>query len=371
MSQQTDSPRSGSPRRAALVATLLSPLLASAAAAAPSKCKLMTVAQIPIDMRNTSPVISALVDGHATRMIIDTGSYNSLIFRSAAAAFGLKIVERGGKSYAAGGMENLGVVTVHDLNVAGFVVHNLILTTAGHGRPSGDYGGVLGEDFLSHWDLEFDPAAGVMRLMVPKDCTGDQVVYWAPNYSVVSLLPDSSHHLAANVQLNGHDLLAIFDTGAAYTIVTADVARRPGLHPTVTAATGQRGRGLGPESFAIDTAVFPSITIGQETIQNPKLAVADLFSKNKELSIGSHVQSKPEGEPEILIGVDFFRAHRVYVARGQKQMYFTYLGGPVFLNDHQAPQQAATPGGEAPHSDTSPAAAAPTPAAAPDPATSK
>jgi hypothetical protein len=171
--------------------------------------------------------------------------------------------------------------------------------------------------------------------------------------------------------LNGHDLLAIFDTGAAYTIVTADVAKRPGLHPTVTAATGQRGRGLGPGSFAIDTAVFPSITIGQETIQNPKLAVADLFSKNKELALGSHVQSKPEGEPEILIGVDFFRAHRVYVARGQKHMYFTYLGGPVFLNDHQAPQQAATPAGEAPHSDASPAAAAPTPAAAPDPATSK
>ena len=45
----------------------------------------------------------------------------------------------------------------------------------------------------------------------------------------------------------------------------------------------------------------------------------------------------------MLIGADFFRAHHVYVARGQGKMYFTYLGGPVFRipqSTRQAPGAA-------------------------------
>jgi hypothetical protein len=32
----------------------------------------------------------------------------------------------------------------------------------------------------------------------------------------------------------------------------------------------------------------------------------------------------------MLLGADFLRAHRVYVAHSQRRMYFTYEGGPVF-----------------------------------------
>jgi predicted aspartyl protease len=323
----------------------MSPLLAGAAPPA-SKCKLVAVAQIPVDLRHLRPLISAAIDGHPADMVVDTGSGISLIYRSAAEAFGLKIVEGSRQGYAAGGVERLGQVTVRDFDVSGFMVHNLILTAAGHRKMSGRESGLLGEDFLSHWDLEFDPAAGIMRLMVPRDCQDSEVVYWSPSYSVVNLISvvsrdaDWSRHLKANVQLNGHDVLAVFDTGAPYTIVTAEVAKRPGLSPIVETATGQVGHGLAPGGFAIDTAVFPSITIGQETIQNPKMAVADIFRMNKEVRVGSHIASKTGGEPEMLIGMDFFRAHRVYVARGQKKMYFTYLGGPVFL---AAPPPAETP----------------------------
>ena len=348
-----------------LLLAAMSPLLAGAASA-PAKCKLMTVAQIPVDLRSGRPVISAAIDGHASNMLVDTGASQSLIFRSAAAAFGLKVVENGRAGYAAGGIEYSGTVEVHDLDVAGFVVHHLILAAMGHGAPSDKVAGVLGEDFLAHWDLELDPAAGVMRLMVPKDCTGDQVVYWAPAYSVVSLDPSWWHALQTNVQLNGHDVLAMFDTGASNTIVGSDVVKRPGLHPTVAAATGKLGHGLASGGFAMDTAVFPSITIGQETIQNPKLVVADLFSKTREVKVESHIASKPENQPEMLIGMDFFRAHHVYVARDQKKMFFTYLGGPIFLTADQAAAKAPP---AAPAAEATPGAAAPRPVQTPDPAT--
>jgi hypothetical protein len=35
-------------------------------------------------------------------------------------------------------------------------------------------------------------------------------------------------------------------------------------------------------------------------------------------------------EPNMLLGADFFRSHRVYVAREQRKVYVSYMGGPVF-----------------------------------------
>ncbi len=42
---------------------------------------------------------------------------------------------------------------------------------------------------------------------------------------------------------------------------------------------------------------------------------------------------------EMLLGVDFLRAHRVFVAHSQRKLYFTYAGGPVFSGPRRAPPQ--------------------------------
>jgi hypothetical protein len=74
------------------------------------------------------------------------------------------------------------------------------------------------------------------------------------------------------------------------------------------------------------------------------------------------IASSPEGQPQMLIGMDFFRAHRIYLARGQQKMYFTYVGGPVFLTATELAARAQ-PAAQPP--------AAPPPAGTPDPAAPK
>jgi hypothetical protein len=44
----------------------------------------------------------------------------------------------------------------------------------------------------------------------------------------------------------------------------------------------------------------------------------------------------------MLLGADFLRAHRVLVSHSQRKMYFTYLGGPVFVPP-RPPQSGAEP----------------------------
>ena len=198
------------------------------------------------------------------------------------------------------------------------------------------------------------------------------MVHWAPAYNMVPLRSGRaawSHLLLADVQINGHDVTAGFDTGAPYTVIDSAVVRRPGLHPSMETGTGREGGGLGPTKFAIDVATFSSITIGQETIQNPRVAVADIWSKNKETKLGSTIPSEPEGTPDMLIGADFFRAHHVYVARGQKKLYFTYTGGNIFATPHAAPAPgdagAAQTGQQSPSPNSPAPSAAQPPVAAP------
>jgi tetratricopeptide (TPR) repeat protein len=48
----------------------------------------------------------------------------------------------------------------------------------------------------------------------------------------------------------------------------------------------------------------------------------------------------------MLIGADFFLSHRIYVASGQRKVYFTFNGGPVFNLNQRPPQVAGTEGAE-------------------------
>ena len=88
------------------------------------------------------------------------------------------------------------------------------------------------------------------------------------------------------------------------------------------------------------------MSIGQESIENVKLRIADLFSMNTEVHTGSFIPRSVFDNPDMVIGADFFMAHRVYVARSQKKIYFTYKSGPIFqhvtLPADAAPGEAGT-----------------------------
>jgi hypothetical protein len=103
------------------------------------------------------------------------------------------------------------------------------------------------------------------------------------------------------------------------------------------------------------------------------MEVADIFAKDKEVRTGSMIASSPEGQPQMLIGMDFFRAHHVYLARGQQKMYFTYVGGPVFLTATELATVAkpAPSSGAAAPAPATPTPVTPTPAGTSDPAAPK
>ncbi|PMY01054.1 hypothetical protein C1Y22_36775, partial [Pseudomonas sp. MPR-R2A5] len=61
-------------------------------------------------------------------------------------------------------------------------------------------------------------------------------------------------------------------------------------------------------------ATFDTIDIGGEAIRHPKIRIAQVDL----------------GHADMLIGVDFFLTHRMFVSNTLRRLFITYEGGPVF-----------------------------------------
>jgi predicted aspartyl protease len=309
---------------------------------------LLRVAELQVTMADNAPLIPASIDGHTVQMLADTGAATSLIWRSTAKELGLDIRQGDVTFYGAGGHDEGGLVWVDDFALAGATIHHARLYAAGRGSSPADSAGIVGEDFLSAWDVEFDLSAGKIRLFTPKNCKGDDVAYWASAYSVVDLLtpPGNSGWLEAKVQLDGHDVVAMFDSGASNSFVTTQAVRQSGIRTETAATNAGAAHGIAGKAVDVSVALFQTLSVGDETVRNVELHIGDLFSRNTASQTGSHLAQRVTNDPEMLIGADFFLSHRIYVARSQGKMYFTYKGGPVFRHkppETSAPTAAAPP----------------------------
>jgi hypothetical protein len=149
-----------------------------------------------------------------------------------------------------------------------------------------DHAVVLGYDFFRQLDVEFDLAHNTVRLFRPQDCSKAVLAYWAPQDArQVALERDNWRPaILVPIKLNGKTATALLSSGTGYSVVSNALATPP------------------LESFAI----------GDELIRNPAVRVGDL------------------GGRDMLLGLDFLRAHRVLVSNSQGLIYFTYIGGRVF-----------------------------------------
>jgi tetratricopeptide (TPR) repeat protein len=84
------------------------------------------------------------------------------------------------------------------------------------------------------------------------------------------------------------------------------------------------GIGLGRGTFREWLAPFASFKLGSEEVRHTKLRFASF--------------NLPDAD--MVLGMDFFLSHRIYVANSQHKLYFTYNGGPIFNLSIQEPVAA-------------------------------
>lgn len=285
------------------------------APAAHAECKLQQLASIPISFVNGRPMVEATINGKPALLRFSLGP-SIWLWGSALKEYDLKQdgpIERGanvGRNFL------VSKTVVHELEVGRSIQKDAREYLAVNVQREGE-AGLYGNDLLNRKnDIEFDFAHNAVRVFKPDGCERDDVVYWGGAYSVVDEDPDG--YLA--VKLSGHKVNGTISPGNEVTFVLADEANRSGV-PLRRAGSLPKDilEDGGMKSVDLSIGIFSQIAIGDEIIKNAPLPVGNVLSM-------SHAWNAPD----ILLGADFLKAHRIYVSAAQRKAYVSYGGGAPF-----------------------------------------
>jgi predicted aspartyl protease len=306
-------------------------------------CKLDRQGALPITMSGSQPVLTAQVNGQPARFVVDSGTFYSSLSAGMASTLKLKV------SGSRPGVFHLGnvhlerdrrITTVSLMEFAGvqakrfdFLVSEDAVTDAG----------LLGNDLLSGFDVEYDLAHSIIVLIKTTGCQHANLAYWRDKQQSSSVMDfpyasardvtgslvndaEASPLIEALLFVNGVKLRAVLDSGVFQSVFSMKGAARVGVKPDspgVTQAGPIAGVGIGRDKSYVGT--FASVRLGDsEELTDVRMRVADLDL----------------GDADLLLGADFFLSHHILVSRAVHKIYFTRYPGEVFNITDAEPQVA-------------------------------
>ncbi|HEY2629730.1 MAG TPA: aspartyl protease family protein [Usitatibacter sp.] len=284
------------------------------------KCKLVRVADWHVRITSGQPFVDGSINGQKVRVLIDSGSYTSLVTKAAAERLGLSTRSTATFIEGVGGESRMLLARVDELKVEEFSAKGLRVLVGGEGQLRGiDL--ILGYDFLSAVDVEFDYAKGSVRLFQPLDCKGRRLAYWDADAQELPL--KGSRQDLITVTVNGRDAVAQIDSGASHSIMHKEFSAKLGIGPeTRGVAPSSCATGFGAAAVSEWVATYDSFGVGGETIRNAHIRMSEFFSDS--------YYYRASSAPDLLLGADFLKAHRVLIAHSQGKVYLSYTGGLVF-----------------------------------------
>ncbi|WP_186454528.1 retroviral-like aspartic protease family protein [Nitrospirillum amazonense] len=288
------------------------------------KCQLLRVGTLGLTMDANMPLLDVGVNGQDGYLIMDTGATFGTITKPAAKRLQLSghwvpgIYMEG-----VGGRVSVEEARIDELRLGDWKAHHIDYPVfTNHDLSDNEkIFGLMGENFLSKFDLDIDIAHNKVSLFQPQNCDDVALAYWTDAYNEAEFSRFSKENpkIWLKVLLNGEEIRAILDTGASTSVITERAAARAGLTPESPGVTRSgKSAGVGDDQVQDYIGVFDSFRLGDEEIKHVRLRFGELFSHG-----GREV-------PEMLLGLDFLRAHRMFVSHSQRKIYFSYVGGPVF-----------------------------------------
>jgi tetratricopeptide (TPR) repeat protein/predicted aspartyl protease len=305
---------------------------------ATSQCKQRAL-DLPITMAGARPLFAAKINGEDATFVLDSGAFFSMISAAAAEQYKLKteappfnLTVQG-----IGGTTTPKLTHVKSFGLGAFSKPNAEFLVGGSEVGSGSVG-LLGQNFLSQWDVEYNLGQGNIRLMKNDDCGHSILAYWLTsgqpyNLISISMTSPAEPHTIGTAFVNGVKIKVLFDTGATTSVMSLKAAAHAGLTPEAPGVVDAGyASGIGRGMVKSYIAPVASLRFGEpgdqgEEIQRTRLRFADINI----------------GDADMLIGVDFFLSHRILVANSQRRMYFTYNGGAVFNLSTSASQVGDQP----------------------------
>jgi len=287
-----------------------------AAGSAQAACSVQKRAEVTLDEAGGVPLVPLTVDGHPASFILDTGAQRSLVTSDAAGRLGLVRDEWVATTMrGVGGVERNRNADPRSLELGGAALRRRTMAhdnTLAVGTIPRDMiagrriDGLLGRDLLSVFDLDLDVPARRLALYQVEGCAG-RFLPWTVGYSAVPVRNPAESALVVPVELDGHPLQALLDTGAGSTLLAAPGIAKLGLEPVdFTSDTASAISGLGPRTVAARRHRFARLRVGSETVRQPWIWVAPI---------------RLYPITDMLLGADWLTARRVWISYATRQIF--------------------------------------------------
>lgn len=318
-------------------------VLAGCADKPPADCNLSILEEFPVTVtKGNKFLIPATLDGHSTELAVDTGAEMSLLFDIVLDRLGIKYSSFSvlGESRGLGGTSEIGAVSLSEFKLGDIsygqmdmpvIVPDKSVQDARKkikSKTSFSAAGVIGNNFLSNFDVEFDIAEHRIFILSQNHCKG-LVQHWdgpfiaAPfRMSVPETDPTTGgirprmpgdYKILVPITVNGQSAVATLDSGANTSYMTWEFASRLGISKDTPGVTKTEDTdGVDGHPVAAYHYVFSTFTIGDETLSGVPVEIGD-------------VSQGPRSGPTniFLLGADFFAKNRVYIAYKERMIYFT------------------------------------------------
>lgn len=302
---------------------IASPLAAHAAGA--DACRYVPVASL--QLRGTGdvwqPTVDGTINGKPAVMLFDTGASATKLVKDAAEKFDIALRQTGRYSYGIGGASVSYIAKVDDFAVGGAHSGKIQMNVLGNMGKRPQFDAIVGAEIALQMDLEISLAEHQVRFYrASTGCDDTYLAYWSQDAMEVPFGGTETGHKNPRmiVDVNGTKMEAMIDTGASSTSMTRAAAERAGIRVgTPEVVKVGTSTGIGEARIDVWQTTVENFTIGSETIKNAHLGIRD-----------NAPQGTMVGMPDILLGADFLRAHRVLIAMSQRRFYITYNGGEVF-----------------------------------------
>lgn len=283
--------------------------------------------EIPVRIVDHRPIATLTLNGTEVPMLVDSGAFFSMLSEATASQLNLPLLRlpAGVRIEGYTGRIEARRTRVDRMGLRSAELRNVEFIVGGNELGAGIMG-ILGRNILAMADTEYDLAHGTVRLSFPQGaCDETNFAYWAGEAPVVVVpldrrQPRADTAIRVDVGINGKHTVALMDTGATQTALTLKAAKRAGIAESELKPRGRVG-GAGEGRVTSWTGPVALFELGGEKIANNRLQIDD----------------NDVTDEGMLLGLDYFLSHRIYVSRLQRQVYVTWNGGPVFALDRPEP----------------------------------
>jgi predicted aspartyl protease len=299
---------------------------------APVHCRYTNFATLPITFSGLLPTVQGSVNNSPVTMLLETGAQRTELTQQEAEKFQLKLGHKEQYRVDANTVASSYETLVDDISLGELHWHSAKVRAMSDSDPSLSYGARVGADMLFNKDIEISLATHELKFFEPTGCDDAFLAYWDDNASTVLVeeMSQWDHRQVVTVEINGKTMRALIDSGTPTSVIDLAAAAKAGVTPQ---SPGVTEIGNGTSQAMQWLALFENFSIGGETTKNSKIRIENMYEQKLLGSARAATEEWKLDRPDMLLGADFMRSHRLLFSVRQHRMYFSYLGGKVFGNE--------------------------------------